>query len=120
MRHFGPNGVIIKIAPDQDLYVAWSEICEMPAGVGTREQALADGIEEDRLDRADKTGTSYHRTYSDETPPYAWGDDTLIAEQRGILRRHNLAEYARLHLDGEYDKAYDLLEPFEDEEEVRR
>lgn len=107
--------VIFRAAPDQDLYIGWSTICEAPTLLGTRAELLAHGIEAERLDRCDARGTSFI-----DYDFGGWDHDSLIAEQRGLLPRQHLAAYAELHLSGEYDKAFDLLLPFEDETEVRR
>jgi hypothetical protein len=107
--------LIVKAAKDRDLYVGWSGIVEAPTGVWTRAEALAYGFPRKKLDRADANGSSaidYRDGY--------WDDDGFIAEQRGWLRRDRIAEYARLYLDGQDDAAFDLLEPFEGETEVRR
>jgi hypothetical protein len=75
--------LIVKAAPERDLYVGWSNVCEMPAGMWTRAEAIA-------------------------------------YEQRGWLRRDRLGDYAELWLADRQDEAFDLLEPFEGETEVRR
>jgi hypothetical protein len=106
--------LIVKAAPDRDLYVGWSNICEMPAGAWTRGEALAYGFPRSRLDRADETGTS------SLIRDGAWDDHGFVAEQRGWLRRDRLGDYALLWLDDRQDEAFDLLEPFEGETEVRR
>lgn len=107
--------LILKAAPDEDLYIGWSTIAESPAGSWTRAEALHCGIDPVRLERADRTGTSFI-----DSTEGAWDDEVMIAEQRGLLPRKYLAAYAELWLGGEKDKAFDLLEPFEDETEVRR
>lgn len=106
--------LIVKAAPERDLYVGWSNICDMPAGAWTREEALAYGFPRSRLDRADQTGTS--SLINDG----AWDDPGFIAEQRGWLRRDRLGDYALLWLDGAHQAAFDLLEPLDGETEVRR
>lgn len=110
-----PRWILFKSQPGEDAYVAWSSIVEAPVYVGTRAEMIGYGYAEERLDRADKTGTSAHNI------DYWWTDDGYhIAEQRGIIRREKLVEYSRLLLAGERDKAYDLLEPLDGEDEVRR
>jgi hypothetical protein len=106
--------LIVKAAPDRDLYVGWSNICDMPAGAWTREEALAYGFPRSRLDRADTTGTS--SLINDG----AWDDPGFIAEQRGWLRRERLGDYALLYCEGSHGAAFDLLEPLDGETEVRR
>ncbi len=110
-----PRWSLYKGSEGEDAYVAWSGTVEAPVMVGTRDEMLTEGYSTERLDRADINGTSSHveRDW--------WGKGGyLIAEQRGILRREHLVEYSRLHLAGDTQKAFDLLEPFEDEAEVRR
>lgn len=108
--------LIVKAARDRDLYIGWSNVAEAPAGMWTRAEALAYGFPSSRLDRADKNGSSDISGINDGW----WDDPDFIAEQRGTLRRDRLADYARHHLNGEYDAAFDLLEPFDGETEVRR
>lgn len=110
-----PRWSLFKSRPGEDTYIAWSGVCESPVMVGTRREMLDEGYSVWRLDKADACGTS--------NPIYApswWDNGLLIAEQRGILRRERIAEYSQLYLAGEKDKAFDCLEPFEDETEVRR
>lgn len=106
--------LIVKAAPDRDLYVGWSNVCDMPAGVWSRETAIEYGFPPSRLDRADATGTSSH------IGDGAWDDKGFVAEQRGWLRRDRLGDYAVEYLHGDRQAAYALLEPFEGEDEVRR
>lgn len=109
-----PRGVLYKQSPDEDLYIGWSTMAEGPKIVGTRQDMLDYGYSPERIGRADKTGTS--SMIGDGT----WDDDSYIAEQRGILRRKHLALYSQRLLRGEYENAWDLLEPFDDEDEASR
>lgn len=126
--------IILKATPDQDFYVEWSTIVEAPVFAGIRERML-EHLREDnpdiqsnpiakaeaRLRRADETGTS-------AAGPYSWfgawdeDDNGLIVEQRGVLPRHRLYLFTRFWLygSGSREFALDLLEPFEDLDEVRR
>lgn len=107
--------LLIKAAPDRDLYVGWSNIVEAPTGVWTRAEAIAYGFPPSRLNRADKNGSSSRvRGYGQ------WDDEGFIAEQRGWLRRDRLGDYALAYARDDLNAAFDLLEPFEDETEVRR
>lgn len=115
MPDFHQPRLIMKAARDQDLYIGWSTMCEAPECLGTRAEFLAHGVDPERLDRADVRGTSFI-----DFDFGGWDTENLIAEQRGLLPRRHLAAYAELWLDGHHDKAFDLLEPFEDETEVRR
>ncbi|MFB6955500.1 hypothetical protein ACFCYB_00330 [Streptomyces sp. NPDC056309] len=106
--------LIVKASKDRDLYIGWSNSCEMPAGAWTREEALAYGFPRSRLDRAEQNGSS--SLHGDG----GWDDKGFVAEQRGWLRRDRLGDYAQLWLADRQDEAFDLLEPFEGETEVRR
>ncbi|MFC7909031.1 hypothetical protein [Streptomyces nigra] len=101
--------LIVKPDRDKDQYVGWSNICEMPAGVWSRETALEYGFPPSRLDRADKTGTSSH------IGDGGWDDKGFVAEQRGWLRRELLGDYAVEYLLGDREAAFALLEPFDSE-----
>lgn len=105
---------IVKCSPDRDEYVYWSDIVEDVHTVGTRAEVEAYlreiGQTDDlpaRFDRADKTGTSSLPGF------YAWADSGPIAQQRGIVPRNRLAEFARLRC-ADDDRAWALLEPFDD------
>lgn len=102
--------LLVKAAKDRDLYIGWSNICEMPAGVWSRETALAYGFPRSRLDRADTNGSS------DLSCKNGWWDDAgFIAEQRGWLPRARLGDYAVEYLHGDRIAAYAMLEPFDDD-----
>jgi hypothetical protein len=101
--------LLVKAAPDKDLYVGWSNTCDMPAGVWSRETAVEYGFPPSRLDRADETGSS------SRIGDGAWDDKGFVAEQRGWLRRDRLGDYAVEYLHGDRVAAYALLEPFDDD-----
>lgn len=107
--------LLVKASPDQDLYVGWSNSCDMPAGVWSREAAVEYGFPASRLDRADENGSS-DMSHGDGH----WDDKGWVAEQRGWLKRDRIGEYAVKYLNGDEQAAFDLLEPFEGESEVRR
>lgn len=115
-RGLFPRGEIIKPDREKDWYVCWSHVCEAPAWAGTRAEALAEDCPESRLRRADETGSSY----MPEAPGCRWDDHGLIAEQRGFLPRASLPAYVTAWFEDRMDAAWDLLEPFDDETEVRR
>ncbi|MDJ0005507.1 hypothetical protein BH92_27590 (plasmid) [Rhodococcoides fascians A21d2] len=101
---------IVKISPDQDLYVDWSTITDCPTVCGDRASVSAalgpEASGADRWERADRTGSSSHAGF------YEWADDEFIAEQRGIVRRKDLPEMTRcLHAGLPYPH---ILHPFED------
>ncbi|MDX3839022.1 hypothetical protein [Streptomyces europaeiscabiei] len=108
--------LLVKAAPEKDLYVGWSNTCDMPAGVWSRESAIEYGFPPSRLDRADENGSSATNGYTSGH----WNDDGFVAEQRGWLRRDRLGDYAVEYLHGDRQAAYALLEPFEGESEVRK
>ena len=110
------RGLLVKAAPDKDLYVLWSNSCDMPAGVWSRETAIEYGFPPSRLDRADENGSSATNGYTTGH----WDDAGFIAEQRGWLKRERLGDYAVEYLHGDRQAAYALLEPFEGESEVRK
>lgn len=107
--------LLVKAAPDRDLYVGWSQSAEMPAGVWSRETAIEYGFPRSRLDRADANGSSDLSCGDGH-----WDDSGFVAEQRGWLCRERLADYAVAYLDGDQETAFNLLEPFEGETEIRR
>lgn len=111
-----PRCEVIKASRDADFYVGWSNICDGPVIAGTRAEMLEHGCPAGRLDRADETGSSY---LSQAAGCY-WDDDGLVADQRGFLPRRNLAAYTVALMNGRLDDAWNLLEPFEGETEVRR
>lgn len=108
--------LIVKAAPDKDLYVGWSNVAEAPTGVWSREPALAYGFPTSWLDRADANGSNATGDYR----AGHWDDSGFVAEQRGWLRRDRLGDYAVEYLLGDRVAAYSLLEPFEGESEVRK
>lgn len=119
---------IIKATRDRDLFVEWSSIVEAPTFIGTRAEILAHldrapepwrGDSPDaRVVRAEETGTSMKR--DPMAPGYvgpldgAWDDSGQIVEQRGWLPRARLAEFLDAYL-ADPEKAYALLDPFEDD-----
>jgi hypothetical protein len=115
--------VIIKQAPDRDEYVIWCTSSERFAAAGDCAEIARDAAEleperddlDARLDHVDLRGSSMI--------PYSegwWEQESLIYEQRGYLPRRHLYYAALLQLDGRHAEVWDLLEPFEDEREVRR
>lgn len=107
------RGLLVKAAPDKDLYVQWSTVCDMPGGVFSRETALEYGFPRSKVDHADEHGSS------SRLGDGAWDDKGWVAEQRGWLRRDRIGDYAVEYLNGDREAAYRLLEPFEGETEVR-
>lgn len=108
------RGLLVKAAPDKDLYVQWSTVCDMPGGIFSRETALEYGFPRSKVDHADEHGSS------SRLGDGAWDDKGWVAEQRGWLKRDRIGDYAVEYLNGDQQAAYALLEPFEGETEVRR
>jgi hypothetical protein len=102
---------VIKTARDEDLYVAWCHSVEEPRWIGSRAHALAAGCEEDRLRRADRTGSSYMPGAL--SAPTCWDRDGLIAEQRGHLARADLAAYVLACADDRLADAHQMLKPLD-------
>ncbi|MER7280536.1 hypothetical protein ABT369_39465 [Dactylosporangium sp. NPDC000244] len=119
--------LVIKPARHRDEYVVWSTVTETPVTYGCRRYMTrwlaadrARHVEQERplarLRRADRLGSSAYPQWGDGH----WDDDIQIYEQRGILHRRDLYRAARLACAGRDAEVWDLLEPFEDETEVRR
>lgn len=110
-----PNHVI-KPERDRDLYIGWSTIVGGPTWLATRDEAIADGVDPTRLDRADRTGTSAFKPVDDG----AWDDDTLMAAEplgcQRLLPREHLAAYALALYEERIGDAFALTMPIEDEE----
>jgi hypothetical protein len=113
---------LVKVTPDEDLYVEWSTIVDAPTAWGTREEMFEYLLRwdqkkeeyarpeiEERFARADEYGTSsLHRDYD-------WDDDEFMYLQSGLVPRARLAEF--LHSFNPEDQSFDesLLFPFEDD-----
>ena len=106
---------VIKPDRGEDFYVGWSHVVEAPVWAGTRAEAIEDGCPPSRLRRADETGTSML-----DSSGLAWDHGGLIAEQRGYLPRSRIAAYVTAYMEDRMQDAFDQLEPFDDETEVRR
>lgn len=124
---------IYKEAADVDYYVEWSSIVEAPIFGGTRDEMLAHLWETDqrkpeyimeidpshpetRLKRVDKYGTS---ALWGNPRDGGWGTSGEIYMQRGWCPRANVFTLTRRLVEDEAADVTDLLEPFEDEAEVR-
>jgi hypothetical protein len=86
--------VIIKTSRDEDMYLEWSTVSDAPTFSGTRSELVEAGVEEDRLLRADESGSSAH------SPFFKWSDPILIVQDAwgkrgyGIIQRKNLSRLA--------------------------
>lgn len=119
---------VIKVDRDVDFYVYWSDITENPWYWGDRAEVLRylyeshpEGVfsPEWRMERADSYGCSA-RWPSWTDPIYGWDHDKLIYEQRGTLCRSKLRALCEAMEREDEEAAWDLLEPFEDRDSVRR
>lgn len=114
--------VVIKPEAGSDTYVVWSTITESPHAYGTRQQVCAylrlrpgwqaDDLPEDRVDRADRYGSSAYPRWGFGH----WGDDTFIYRQTGLLHRRDLCRAVDLAVAGRERDLLDLLEPFDDDD----
>lgn len=90
---------ILKCDPDIDYYVDWSTVVDNICYSGNRQFFLSRGEPEDRLERADKTGTSCIPDEFGSCCP--WEDEYLIVNNCRtvsgfrLLPRRNLFEYAQ-------------------------
>lgn len=120
---------VLKESPESHYYVVWSTVTESPYFGGTRaetaewltEHARMTGRQEadpDRFARADRTGSSAKWPSSDR-PYLGWQDWGAIYLQRGTVPRNRIGELTRRLMADENADVTDLLEPFEDETEVR-
>lgn len=118
---------IIKVSPDEDLYLEWSSVVEAPTFIGdraamvehlmygfqpeTRRYDFELGEVEVRLQRTDETGSSGWEPFG-----CSWDDSGEIYMQQGFLPRAKMRDLALLYLaaTGPSVDASGLLEPFED------
>jgi hypothetical protein len=122
---------IVKADRERDLFAEWSTIVEAPTFIGTRAEILthlgrllggppADPPEV-LVRRAEEAGTSAVRDplAPEYTGPLdgAWDEPGQVVEQRGWLPRARMAEFLDVYL-VDAEKAYGLLEPFDDDPEV--
>lgn len=118
---------IIKPERETDLYVWWSTIVDAPVGWGDRADALAHGTAEDRLERADRTGTSANWTnWPAEKMPYRYddGEPMILREQDDLdesegcwlLPRANLLEFVKRRDAGEPIDDLVTFERYDDED----
>lgn len=128
---------IVKAAKDRDLYLIWSSVVDAPVWVGDRAELLEHLWDEyrrehpnstpnpgygpeDRIARADRTGTSMI-----DPPVYGWDDDAIIVMEGSPddgwyhIRRDRLADYAEALLRDDDAAATALLECFERFDEGR-
>lgn len=103
---------VVKPKPDDDFYVYWSTIVEGPTNFGPHSAMIQDPeITAERLDRADRTGTSC------EVGFFAWDEDDLIYEQRGTVNRVDLRAFCELLVRDEAAAIARYVHPFEEEDQ---
>lgn len=88
------GGLILRTSPDRDQYIVWSNIADGPTYVGTRADLLGlagcnevDAVEQ-RIARADRTGSSSHLGVG------SYADPGMIYDDRGWILRSDLAAFA--------------------------
>lgn len=97
--------VIVKPSPDIDLYIDWSTVSDAPCRVGSREEMLGGGIDAERLDAADRNGSSANESWRAGW----WRDKGFIvqdfwaAKPHAWIPRANLLALARALLRGDPD-----------------
>lgn len=121
---------ILKVAPEKDLYIGWSTVTDSIHFWGTREEIIEREIDEaqrradeivktarteveQRLDRADETGT----TALWGTPPaYGFQSGQMIWQGQGYLPRERIEEMLATYNTsiGDFEGEH-LLKPFEDD-----
>lgn len=119
-----PN-YVLKVAPDSDQYIWWSDITESPYAMGTRDEVLAAmkaagsyydrEADPARFDRADATGTS--AMWPSLGDPYlGWSDaEGPIFQQMGFIPREALGLFVAAYLSDDYDVALAYVQPFEED-----
>lgn len=102
---------ILKAHRNRLFYVGWCTIQDGPVWFAHhREQALRHlKVTDERLDRADETGTSEHGGL------YGWDDESIVCgdpyPERRLLPRKDLLEYLLLVFNGQTRKAKTLTKP---------
>lgn len=115
---------IIKPTTGEDFYVEWSTVVDNWTFAGDRDTMLTHvGVTEERLDRADKFGTS-----ALEPRGYlGWGDTSILVREgpggeAGMLSRERLAEWvyatSEEALEESSGEPTGMLTPFGDEPAV--
>lgn len=115
---------VVKVTPDDDLYVMWSTVVDAPAVWGTRDEIAEHLLRrdekkpefakpeiEDRMARADLYGTSSFQG------DYGWDDDCFMYHQSGWFPRSRLTAFLASFDPETQSFNEDLLEPFEDDDE---
>jgi hypothetical protein len=124
-------GFIVKVAPDQDLYLRWSTIVDCPTHIGKRADLLRElkgyaapgDVSAAAFDRADEAGTSAR--WPPEGPLVGgWGAEGFCFRDEmthdgksgnGWLPRARLPEASERWRNDFAADISDLLDPFEEE-----
>lgn len=108
---------LIKPVPGEDFYVLYSSVVDTPTGFGTRAQLSAGRhpVEDERFERADRTGTS---ALWGDPPAHGWHEQTIVVREGitdpteppralwGTVRRRDLRAFCEsLQDDGYYHPA---------------
>lgn len=116
---------VLRVAPDDPTYVLWSTVVEAPIFMGDEAEmrTYLERFEQrckepccyqkqvlDRLDRANRAGTSSLGGF------YGYDDPGMIVEQTGVLPRSALGAFARAFLLEGDDDFMSYLQPFDDDE----
>lgn len=98
------GSTLIKPKPDEDFYVLYSSVVDSPTNWGTAAELLGDPsarVDQDRLDRTDKTGSSAKWC---DPPEHGWQDETIAVREGiddptrpyggwGYVKREDLREF---------------------------
>jgi hypothetical protein len=121
---------IMKASPEEDFYVEWSTVSDEWSFAGTRREMLeylqvanerahlgftpnSGNWPEDKLHRADETGTSVRfRFPGAEAPSGAWTEKTVQIENTGTIPRDKLREYVEASHEGDQQTIDSLLTLF--------
>lgn len=119
---------VLKPSPDEDLYCIYSTVVDAVTHIGTREEIRAyllhqDGVNgkpDERLDRADRNGTSCLIDSDGTGAWYGWNDETIRIMEGpggpGELSRADLSAYCHALLEDEDGtRAAALVKPFAEE-----
>ncbi len=99
--------LLIKAAPDSDLYVAWSMVADAPTGYWSRQDALDYGFFHKWLDMCDDTGSNSVSGTGN------WEDNGFVVEGRAWLRRDRIGDYVQALGEGRKEEAEAMLEKTE-------
>lgn len=107
------NGYLLRASRGEEFYILWSGICDdVKAYYPTREDALAAGIDAERLAHTDATGSSCRWSNG-----YLGYDDTWLICEQQRLDRADLKAYALTYAaEGQAAAQAKYLKPISDQE----